>query len=75
MAKPSDKSQEMERAIDGIFGFDRRDSIKEDKCIPIPYGCAGPALEFRDELSRKEYTISGLCQKCQDAFYGKSDED
>ena len=22
--------------------------------------------EFRDELSYKEFTISGICQKCQD---------
>ena len=27
--------------------------------------------EFRDELSQKEYRISGLCQKCQDEFYGR----
>ena len=25
--------------------------------------------EFHDELSLKEYTISGLCQKCQDEFF------
>ncbi len=25
---------------------------------------------FRDSLSRKEYLISGLCQKCQDSFFG-----
>jgi len=26
---------------------------------------------FRDELSKKEYSISGLCQVCQDkVFYG-----
>ena len=25
--------------------------------------------EFRDELSLKEYTISGLCQSCQDEFF------
>ena len=26
--------------------------------------------DFRDELSRKEYDISGLCQKCQDDTFG-----
>lgn len=26
---------------------------------------------FKDELSRKEYSISGLCQICQDATYGR----
>jgi len=27
--------------------------------------------EFRDDISLKEYKISGLCQKCQDEFFGK----
>ena len=26
--------------------------------------------EFRDELSRKEFEISGLCQSCQDDIFG-----
>lgn len=26
--------------------------------------------EFRDELSVKEFKISGLCQKCQDEVFG-----
>lgn len=26
--------------------------------------------DFKDELSRKEFKISGLCQKCQDATFG-----
>lgn len=26
-------------------------------------------LNFRDELSRREYEISGLCQSCQDAVF------
>ena len=25
---------------------------------------------FRDALSRKEFTISGMCQKCQDETFG-----
>lgn len=75
MAKPSDKTEEMEIAIDGIFGFNRRDTIESDVCIPAPFGCGGPATEFEDDLSRKEYTISGLCQKCQNSVFGTSDED
>jgi len=27
--------------------------------------------EFRDERSRREYQISGLCQKCQDKTFGR----
>lgn len=26
--------------------------------------------EFRDEESKKEFKISGLCQQCQDEIYG-----
>lgn len=29
------------------------------------------ADEFRDELSLKEYHISGLCQECQDEMFGE----
>ncbi|MBR0059638.1 MAG: hypothetical protein IJP99_10640 [Methanobrevibacter sp.] len=25
--------------------------------------------DFTDEISRKEFTISGLCQRCQDDFF------
>ena len=32
--------------------------------------CEQPIGEFRDELSVKEYEISGLCQSCQDDFFG-----
>lgn len=36
--------------------------------------CGGPAAEFREELSRREYSISGMCQKCQDATFTEEDE-
>jgi hypothetical protein len=26
--------------------------------------------DFRDPLSKKEYSISGMCQKCQDSVFG-----
>lgn len=31
--------------------------------------CGGPAVEFKDALSRKEYELSRLCQKCQDEVF------
>ena len=44
-------------------------TIQDDYC-PI---CKNSIKEedFRDNLSRKEYSISGLCQKCQDEIFGK----
>ena len=44
------------------------------RCIQLPIGCAGPATQFRDDLSRTEYGISGLCQTCQDKVFGTDDE-
>jgi len=29
--------------------------------------------DFRDWISRKEYGISKLCQKCQDSVFGTND--
>lgn len=35
--------------------------------------CGEPIGEqfFRDKLSRREYRISGLCQKCQDKVFSE----
>lgn len=27
--------------------------------------CESPVLDFKDDLSAKEYSISGMCQTCQ----------
>lgn len=32
--------------------------------------CRQPATEFRTALSRLEYSISAICQNCQDQFWG-----
>jgi len=69
MSEPSRKSNEVEQLLKEFSGFDRRDTIKANVCVPAPIGCGGPASEFRDEISRKEFTISGLCQKCQDSIF------
>lgn len=70
--KPSEKSPEMTRMLEDMYG--RSTALKNDMCIPAPTGCGGEAKHFSDALSRKEYGISGLCQKCQDSVYGTSDE-
>jgi len=39
--------------------------------------CGNPVNfeDFRDDLSRREFKISGLCQKCQDEFFGGGNEE
>jgi hypothetical protein len=61
---PSEKSPEMEDLLESLFG--RTSSIKSGICV----SCSKEVTEFRDGLSEKEYTISGLCQICQDEVFG-----
>ena len=50
-------------------GFSKAvEDVKAGKC---PF-CGSTKIypkDFRDALSLKEYTISGMCQKCQDDFF------
>lgn len=69
MTTPSDKSKEMTEFLEDTFG--RTSAITTNHCVKPPFGCGDEAAEFRNEISRKEYTISGLCQKCQDKIFGK----
>jgi hypothetical protein len=41
--------------------------IKQGNC-PI---CKNPTNKFRDDLSKREFKISGLCQTCQDKTFGR----
>ena len=70
---PSRKSYSLEKAINAFIGADRSETIRSNRCIPAPIGCGktiDPETEFRDEISRREYTIGGMCQKCQDRAFG-----
>ena len=47
-------------------------NVVEGEC-PSCGAIINPETDFRDELSRKEYHISGLCQECQDQVFGKGE--
>lgn len=53
------------RPADMLFP-ERREAIYRNKCVH----CDKPAVEFKDTVSITEYTISGLCQSCQDRTFG-----
>lgn len=42
--------------------------VKEGKC-PSCGKKIDVTTEFRDEISVREYVISGMCQKCQDEVF------
>jgi len=71
MAKPTQKSPEVEAKINAFSGSNRQESIRSNTCA----WCSGPAAVFSDSLSRKEYTISGMCQACQEKAYPSDEED
>jgi hypothetical protein len=57
----------MNKKIMQRIGFGQQVKDVENKVCPV---CKQKIGEFRDSLSRKEYEISGLCQKCQDEVFG-----
>ena len=69
MATPSKKTPLMVDVLDKIAlattGRTRTESIQADLCV----WCGKEAKVFKDELSRREYTISGMCQECQDKLF------
>ena len=68
--KATNKAPEIEAFLSSLINspLTREETIEQGICS----GCGSDVLDttFRDELSFKEFTISGLCQKCQDDIFG-----
>ena len=47
--------------------------IKMGVCATCPNSIE--EKHFTSELSKKEYSISGMCQECQDKIFGSTDEE
>jgi len=62
------KSQQMEDFLESLAG--RTTAKKYYMCVEPPFGCGKMVGKFKDRLSEKEYSISGLCQRCQDKVFG-----
>ena len=71
--EPAGKNPILAEWLDRLFG--RTKAIVNDQCTGP--GCTTPDLKFRNAINQKEYTLSGLCQTCQDNFFeeGVTDED
>lgn len=66
--KTSEKSPDIESAISNLFGINRRQMIELGRCV----SCNNKDLtteSFKDDVSLREYEISGLCQECQDKVF------
>ena len=67
--RKSMKTAEMENQLDEfayeLFGRGRKVAMDNQMCVV----CGNDANYFNDELSRREYSISGMCQTCQDKTF------
>ena len=64
------KNQGIEQMLTALTGVSRVGAVAESSCVT----CQGEAKSFRDAISEKEYTISGMCQTCQDGIFGISED-
>lgn len=48
----------------------------ECRCVSPPIGCGQPLPvdALKDDASRREYGITGLCQVCQDRLFASGEE-
>ena len=64
MPEPEYKNPQVDATIIAATGINRKQAVRRQQC---PF-CKKEAKVFRDERSRREQTISGLCQACQDEY-------
>ena len=48
--------------------------IEESQNKKVCVSCGEEAKDFKDEVSKKEFSISGMCQECQDFTFGPPPE-
>lgn len=56
----------LDKVTKDMFGQTRTEAKSGNTCV----SCGKPATKFVDKLSEKEYSISGLCQICQNQIFG-----
>lgn len=62
------QNPEIKKFLNEIFATG---GLSREKCYlqRICFLCHTPAVEFKDEKSRREYEISITCQNCQDEAF------
>ncbi len=61
------KNKEIESLLTAVFGRSRKETVENKSCV----SCDATDVSFTDELSAIEYSISGMCQTCQDSTFGE----
>ena len=65
----SQAPEKIDDLFKNLYGVDRKTSITNCTCV----SCGVENISeksFRDDVSLREFHISGLCQVCQDKIFG-----
>ena len=75
--EPTKKNPQIDALLSSIIfnGKDRVTCIQEGTCVTCDDAHDIKATSFRDDISKKEYSISGMCQSCQDDVFGVGEPD
>lgn len=63
--EPTSKNPMIDLFISSMTGKSREQQIADGMCMT----CKGEAKIFNSDLSRSDYRMSGMCQKCQDSVF------
>ena len=67
--RPTKKPLRIEQMLQNVFQVNRHEVLAQRRCV----FCGSPGLNFKDEVSKEEYRITGVCQKCQDQAFKTKD--
>jgi hypothetical protein len=62
--------EDLLEAISQVLGTPRSVAFRDLRCVM----CGGQASTFKSELCAREYSLSGMCQVCQDGFFDGPEE-
>ena len=66
------RAPELESLLNAVIP-ERKERLANAQCATC--GADVRLADFRDAISRKEYLISRMCQKCQDSVFGAHEPD
>jgi len=73
---PTPKHPALDLLLGGLARKSRTETIRKGLCMTCDAEMFGNIhYAFRDDISRKEYAISGMCQMCQDSVFGVGEPD
>ncbi len=75
--EPTYKASELDNFLKTITGKDRVQTIRNRGCTTCDTTFKTEEdllMDLGDELYCKEYSISGMCRKCQDSVFNSKEE-